>query len=239
MDHQDAMRLAAVEKYLLNELTPQLRDDFEEHYFDCPECAADLRATAAFLDAAKTELKDASASRPSLAAVAPVTVAAGTAGKRGFKSLWWPAFVIPALATSLLVIAYQNIVVYPRLTGEISQSRAPELLPSISLVGGNSRGGEIPSITVRKAQPFLLFLDIPTQDRFSTYTCSLYSPSGSPFWRVRVSPQQAQDTLSIRIPAAGRKDGKYSVLVQGNPDPSQPGTGVDLARYSFALKSQN
>lgn len=234
MDHQNAMQLAAVEKYLLNELTPQLRDDFEEHYFDCPECAADLRATAAFLDAAKRELKDASVSRPS-----PGTVAPGTVAKQGFRSFWRPAFVIPALAASLLVIAYQNIVVYPRLTGEISQSRAPELLPSISLVGGNSRGGEIPSITVRKAQPFLLFLDIPTQDRFSTYTCSLYSPSGSPFWHVQVSAQQAQDTISIRIPAAGRKDGKYSVLVQGNPDPSRPGASVDLARYSFALKSEN
>jgi len=229
MDHQDAMRLAVVEKYLLNELTPQLRDDFEEHYFDCLECAADLRATAAFLDATKTELKAASLSRPMPA----------TDVKRRFRSLWRPAFVVPAFAASLLVIAYQNIVVYPRFTSEVAQSRVPELLPSISLVGGNSRGGEIPSITVHKAQPFLLFLDIPAQDRFSTYTCSLYSPTGSQVWHILVTAQQSKDTISIRVPAIHRVDGNYSVLVQGNLDHAQPGSSVDLARYSFALKSQN
>ena len=57
MDHQEATQLMAVEKYVLNELPPQLRDDFEEHYFDCQECAKDIRAATAFLDAAKIELK--------------------------------------------------------------------------------------------------------------------------------------------------------------------------------------
>src|SRR5665213_1326616 len=98
MDHQDAIRSMAVEKYLLNELSPELRDDFEEHYFDCPECAANLRATAAFLDAAKAELKAVSVSTPS----------PSTATKRRFTLLWRPAFALPAaLAASLLVIAYQ------------------------------------------------------------------------------------------------------------------------------------
>ena len=229
MDHQKAMQLMAVEKYLLNELPAQLRDDFEEHYFDCPECAADLRATAAFLDATKAELKANSSSRTSQAK--------GT--KRRFTLLWKPALVVTLLAASLLVIAYQNVVVYPRLTRQISQSSAPEILPSLSLVGGNSRGGQVPSLTVGTSQPFLLFLDIPTQDRFSTYTCSLYSPSGKLTWHVEVSSQQAKDTISIRIPAVDRMDGKYSLLVQGNLDASHPGTSIDLAHYDFALRSQN
>ena len=229
MDHQDAVRLTAVEKYLLHELTPELRDDFEEHYFDCPECAADLRATAAFLDATKTELKAASVSRRLPA----------TGAKRRFALLWRPAFFVPALAASLLVIAYQNIVVYPRFTGEIAHLQSPEVLPSVSLVGGNSRGGEIPSITVSKSKLFLLFLDIPTQERFSTYTCTLYSPSGLLTWHVQVSAQQARDTISIRVPAVNTVDGNYSVVVQGNLENAQPGSGVDLARYTFALKNQD
>jgi hypothetical protein len=43
MNHQEATELAAVEKYLLDELSPALRDAFEEHFFGCPECSADLR----------------------------------------------------------------------------------------------------------------------------------------------------------------------------------------------------
>ena len=57
MDHHQAIQLTAVEKYLLEELPPELRDEFEEHFFDCQECATDLRATAGFIDAAKREFK--------------------------------------------------------------------------------------------------------------------------------------------------------------------------------------
>lgn len=228
MDHQDATQLMAVEKYLLNELTPQLREEFEEHYFECQECATDLRATTAFLDAAKREFKAASVPKPS----------AATSEKRPGPWLWRPAFVVSAFAASLLVIAYQNAVVYPRLNQQIARSSAAEVLPSLSLMGGNSRGSQVPAITVRPAEPFLLFMDIPTQDRFSTYICSLYSPAGKLAWQVQVSAQQAKDTISISTPAANRMDGKYSLLVQGIVGPIHPKTPVDIARYSFVVKSQ-
>ena len=61
MNHQDATQSMAVEKYVLNELSPELRAEFEEHYFECAECAMDLRATTAFLDAAKAEFQSAPA----------------------------------------------------------------------------------------------------------------------------------------------------------------------------------
>jgi hypothetical protein len=35
MDHLEAKRIQAAEKYVLGELTPALRDEYEEHYFDC------------------------------------------------------------------------------------------------------------------------------------------------------------------------------------------------------------
>ncbi len=38
MDHNQVTQLMAVEKYLLGELTPTARDEFEEHVFDCQEC---------------------------------------------------------------------------------------------------------------------------------------------------------------------------------------------------------
>jgi anti-sigma factor RsiW len=56
MDHQDALRLAASEKYLLNEISRAERDEFEKHFFDCPECAEEVRTTAAFLAGTKLEL---------------------------------------------------------------------------------------------------------------------------------------------------------------------------------------
>jgi hypothetical protein len=221
MDHQQATQLTAVEKYLLDELPPEVRDEFEEHFFDCQECATDLRATAGFIDAAKREFK-----------VKPAPVAGS---KSRVVSIWPSALAWAALAASLLVIAYQNVVVYPRFKTEIAELKAPEILPQVSLVGGNSRGGQIPVATVGSGQPFLLLLDIPTEDRFSSYTCLLYSASGSLAWRVEVSPQQARDTVSIRVPSAGKGPGEYTLTVQGN----MAGSPLDLAHYRFTLSSQN
>ena len=229
MDHHDAVRLSLVEKYLLGELPPELRDEFEEHYFDCQECAADLRATAAFLDAAKKELKAFPAAKP----------APSPAKETRLTWLWSPAFVLPALAACLLVIAYQNIVIFPHFRRALAELRAPEILPSVSLVGGNSRGGQIPTITVHGTQPFLVLVDIPPQDRFSNYTCLLYSPSGSLAWRVQVSAQLAKDTVSIRVPSVHRMAGSYTLVVQGNSDQSPAENGVDLVHYRFILNTQD
>jgi len=147
--------------------------------------------------------------------------------------LFRPALVWSALAASLLVIAYQNAVVYPRSRTEISELNAPEILPSISLVGGNSRGGQIAAATIKPTQPFLVSVDIPTEDRFSSYSCLLYSPAGSLSWRVEVSAQMAKDTVSIRVPSTGRQSGEYTLTVQGNGT----GTAVDLAHYRFTLNT--
>ena len=53
MDHNEAVRMQAVEKYILGELTPLLRAQFEEHYFDCADCALNLRSGVAFAAASR------------------------------------------------------------------------------------------------------------------------------------------------------------------------------------------
>jgi hypothetical protein len=228
VNHFEATQSMSVEKYLLGEMPPPERDAFEEHFFGCPECAADLRATAAFLSAAKQELKSASISKP-----------APEPAKRPRFVLQWPVLAWAALAASLLVTAYQNIVVYPHLTNEIAQLKVPEILPSLSLVSGNSRGGEASSIAVSKAKPFLLLVDIPTQDRFISYTCSLYSPSGSLAWHVQVSSQEAKDTVSIRVPGVEKAAGSYTLVVRGDTDQTSVGPAVELAHYRFTLNVQD
>jgi len=230
MEHEEAVRLSLVEKYLLDELDSGLRDEFEEHYFDCRDCAEDLRATSAFLEAAKNELAAAPAARP-----APIAAGKPAASKPWFAWLWSPAFAVPALAACLLVITYQNLVIFPRFRSALAELRAPEILPTVSLVGGNSRGGSAPTIAVAGTQGFLVLIDIPTQDRFSSYTCLLYSPSGSLVWHVPVSSVEARDTVSIRVPANQAGPGSYTLAVQGNSGAASAESGVELARYRFTL----
>jgi anti-sigma factor RsiW len=83
MDHSEAVRRGAAEKYLLDELLSADRDEFEQHFFDCQECAADLNGAAAFLHAAQIELKR-----------SPVARAAQTEAKRSAMTLFRrPAFL--------------------------------------------------------------------------------------------------------------------------------------------------
>src|SRR5882762_3722387 len=231
MDHQEALRRGAVEKYLLHEMPDPERDEFEAHFFDCQECAADLRATAAFLDGVKATLLD--GAKQELLRSRAIRTAPKLLQKSWFEFLWRPAFAAPALALSLLVIVYQNAVVLPRFAGETAQLRNPEILTSLSLIGGNSRGGDVPSAAIAQGEPLLISVDIPTAERFSTYACVLIAPSGAVVWRLPVSPTQAKDTVAIHVPAGVLGPGDYRLQVQGRADPGAD--PVDLANYRFTL----
>lgn len=43
MDHREALQLMAVERYLLDELSPAQKEEFEQHMSSCLECTLDLR----------------------------------------------------------------------------------------------------------------------------------------------------------------------------------------------------
>ena len=49
MSHDEAIQMLATERYLLDEFDLKLREEFEEHVFDCRECTLDLRAGVMFL----------------------------------------------------------------------------------------------------------------------------------------------------------------------------------------------
>ena len=118
MDHNEVVRQKLTERYLLNELEGEQRDQFEEHYFECPECALDIRAGSEFVESSKVILAQPAEAEQ----VAPV--------RRATRSGWWawlrPQFAGAALALLLAVVGYQNLVTLPRLRGVQQQ---PQTLP--------------------------------------------------------------------------------------------------------------
>ena len=100
MDHDLAVKSQACEKYLLGELSPDLRDAYEEHYFSCAECATQLRMAAELIGASQQILLQ----RRHAAAAAPAMREPGM----------WFAMLRPALADWLwrywlLIAGYQNL----------------------------------------------------------------------------------------------------------------------------------
>jgi hypothetical protein len=227
MDHQDAVRRGVIEKYLLDDISQPERDEIEMHVFDCQECAEEMRTTAAFLAGAKMELRRSPVAQPLRAA----------AKKPWFDILRRPAVAAPAFALLLLVVAYQAIVTVPRFAGSGVQTTNPQVLTSVSLSGASHRDGAAPIAALLRGQPLLLSLDIPTTDRFASYTCVLVAPSGAVEWRLPVSAAQAKNTVAISVPSGSLSPGNYRLLVQGRPiagaDP------VDLVNYRFTLTASN
>src|SRR5260370_42163315 len=104
MDHNEAIRLQAAVKYVLGELSPVQRDAYEEHYFDCAECAFDLKAAAAFVDTTREVLRQEKAN----------SFAKDPVPARGGWPRWFPPVIaVPAIAALLLIIAYQNTFPIP------------------------------------------------------------------------------------------------------------------------------
>ena len=236
MNHDDAVRLTAVEAYLLGELSPADRDEFEEHFFDCSDCANELRVTATFLEEAKAEL--ANPVKP--AAAAPTTSRAPERPPptSPFAFLWRPAVLSPAFALALLVVVYQNAVVLPRDAGEIARLKNPAIPAELSFVGGNSRGGgSLPKVEVAPGQPFMLSLDIPTEDRYARYACELQDPGGAVVWRAPVTAEQARDTVPIYVPARDWARGTYRLVVEGFKKDGD-GKPVQISSYPFALEGR-
>jgi hypothetical protein len=63
MEHDEAVRFQAAERYVAHELSPAERDAFEEHFFDCQECADDVRFEMTFAANARAVFREQRAER--------------------------------------------------------------------------------------------------------------------------------------------------------------------------------
>ena len=223
MDHHLAVKSQACEKYLLGELSPDLRDAYEEHYFSCAECATQLRMTAEIVGAARQLFAQTPA--PAVAAGARIVQESG-----GWLRWLRPAIAIPVLATLLLVVGYQNLVLIPQL----KESRAPRVLPMFSLISADTRGETVPEFTTQANQPVGLYVDVPADAAYSSYGISVQDPSGktTPLRSLSYAEAQKTQVLVINPGAAGN----YAVVVLGQAK-SDVGssTGKVLARMQFTV----
>ena len=226
MDHNEALQSQACEKYLLGELSSAERDAFEDHYFSCAECAAQLRSAAEFLSASR-EILAAAPERASEATLKPDYVRP----PRGWFPWLNPLVAGPAFAALLLFIAYQNFVTIPRY----KQSASPRVLPMHSLITGNTRGeGLVFSATPN--EPMGLYVDVPADAAFTSYLLRLEDPSGNASLLRSVSTEEAQKT-QVLIVNPGSRAGRYTIVVSGVPSGStHPAAAQEIARLQFVVE---
>lgn len=231
MDHNEAVRLMATERYLLNEFTPELKEEFEEHFFGCRECALDVRLGAALVAHGPVLIDTPESVESPLPATIP--------SKPGWFGWLRPVIALPAMAILLAVIGFQYFVARPRLGDTIAHLTQPQVLASAYLSSGDTRGANRPVVTARPGTPFVLFIDVPGENRSASYVAELYTPAGVKEWSLQISPESveaASGTLPIRVSLAHEQPGSYVLVLRRTG--ANLAESLEVGRYPFELQFQ-
>lgn len=189
MTHDDAIASGASERYLLDELSGVACDAFEEHYFSCDVCAADVQSGAAFTASVRAAAREENSF-------------AARVAKRGRRS-WTPPLAIAASVLAAFV-AYQQFFI-------IAPLRQPRLLHTLMLRA--ARGDE--NVVESGGGPFVISFDILPDSPPPPYVCTVVDARGVARISQTVTAEQARQGIELLVPAGKLAAGNYTLHVAG------------------------
>ena len=236
MDHNEAVRLHAAEKYLLGELPKEQHAEYEEHYFDCSACADEIKATAAFMESARQVVREGVVEvvgTERLAAAAPATV--------GWLAWLRPAFAVPVLAALVLFIGYQNGVTIPRLKNSSSSQIGQGINSSFplrgSVRGASDTGDAVNKVRVHSRESFTLNFDFTPSGTFSEYGWELRDPGGQLVKAGTISGEKKYQRVALQVGGGVESAGKYSLVFFGGADGNnQAANPAEAQRLTFTVE---
>jgi hypothetical protein len=184
MEHEDAVETLAAERYILGELPETERDNFEAHFFECMDCASDIRVLS--------QLKE--GARAAVMAEAPAPAKPVKLSWREKWTLSWftPGVAFAAIAT-LATTASLTSWQYMQLRG----SGEPQTVASIML--RPETRGEVAKVDVSQAGDFqLLEADLP-------------GATGDLKWQLQ--PEGSTESMAEGSGAAPQAGASFKILV--------------------------
>jgi hypothetical protein len=244
MDHTEALRLQAAEKYVLGELDANLRDQYEEHYFDCAACALDLQAAAAFAATTRQVFQeDANAALVAAAAGHRAPANSTPDQPSWIQRFRWAFAAIPAFAALVLatIVTYQDTVLIPHLknaaTPAVSSLSAAVLdLPPSGTRGDNAPANEAP-FQVRPGESFSVQFDFTPSAALPAYVCQLQDATGRVLLQVAVPADKANQRFSLAVPGnLLPASGNYRIAFLGaDPASGQPVPGSNAQSFTISV----
>jgi len=206
MEHNEATETMAAERYLLGEMTTEDREAFEEHFFGCSACAADVR------DGAR------------VGATIRSDAANRTRQPTRFGAARWLIASAPAVVVAGMLLV-QNLA----LQRQIAAARQPRVVPSVSLIDFASRGFEKP--LEEGHLPFVVDFDLapitPPRPQFVDVVDArgkVVVPA------VKISAEAANNTLHLFFPDGSLPPGRYELKVRAVPNGSSDTAGSFVVR---------
>jgi hypothetical protein len=222
MTHQQAVDGMASERYLLDEMSEVERFEFEAHYFDCVDCAEDVRVAHVIREEAQR-----GAARPSVVPGFSRTVdiesgfsrtvdaESGFLGRRraNRESAWRrPMVALPwaAAAGLAMMVSYQSLVTVPELRDAV----APESLTPVMLRGATR--GAAPVVTLADGQRFVtLSIDLVSPPQTGALRYELVRAGQPPLLSGDAPLPPRGASLLLLVPAAELDRGaRYSLIIR-------------------------
>lgn len=214
MDHREAHSTKAAERYLLGEMSEPERYDFESHYFECDECAGDVRAVHAFAKGVQA-----------VCAEEPVPMRVRPAPTPKAPRVSWSAWLTPALAAALGMVAiYQGFMVIPGLRWQ-TESRAMAAVPLRAAARGDEQVVEI-----RRDQPVtLLSLDVNGVEPDAPLRYEMTGPGGKRIANQTTAPPAGSPLIVYLTNTDVTQPGNWTLTLRD-------AKGMEVSQYPFVAQ---
>lgn len=223
MDHTLASKTNTIDKYLMSELTHEERLAFEEHIFDCLECAARVKEDFSIIAGLKAVLQE-----PVLASrIAPAKTS--TEAKWGWSKWFQPFSLVPAFAALALavLVGYQNLVLIPGML-------QPQVMDTTPMVAA-TRGGNSQIVAVKPgARLFAVSFEVSSPHVYPAYVCEFEAANGSVIDVDCGKHSTAEFALNLLLPSPKFPPGGYTMILRPASDKQ-----AEISRYSFAIRNED
>jgi anti-sigma factor RsiW len=191
MTHDEAKKSMAAEAYVLDDLEAAERNAFEEHFFDCTDCTADVLDAAKIADGVRTGSTN----------VVPFP---------HHYSRWVAAAAAAAVAIGL---AYNYM---PRPQGLPPGTPIRSIAHQQAIDLDASRAAQAPFVVIGN-EPVLVGFVIPVLDPRPPYVCELRDDAGVIIGVKTVdTKEKASNPVSMVITAGKFHSGHYTLGIRGD-----------------------
>jgi len=216
LDHLKATRRNVADRYVLGELSLAQREEFEEHYFECVECAEDVRAFMAISSNSRLVLED-----------VPEYGENSTAGERtplGWLQALrtWRLPAIYAFAPALAMLALSITTTYQSIT--LRSQLVAQAVPEFAL-RPDARGDESETVVQKQGSFVVLTADVPGGPREVRWQIRGIG-SQIPLVEGSAAGPPPGSSLSILVPAWKISAGTYSLTVRPVGTSQESGSGI-------------
>lgn len=235
MEHDDATRTQAAERYLLGEMSPDEREVYEDHYFSCEACGEELSATVAFVDNARAAL-----AQPFGIATADRDDKTRLRG-RASEGVWRRLLaasqgLVPVLGLAVVllvaVVGYQRLAIISDLREQLAERDAPQAVPTVAL--RSAARGRGASLLVKPTDTLaVLQADVLPENIVKSYTAVLVAADGREQFRTSVIAPEIGMPVTLLVPVRELASGDYTLIFLEH-DPA----GGEAGRFIFTLERQ-